>query len=62
MKRVRDNKKEVMENGISITGQELDMFNFMNKRAEAFEKNELDPDVLKKLVEELKSSKGNRRK
>ena len=62
MKRVRDNKKEMMESGIGLSGHELDVFNFMSKRAEAFEKNELDPDALKKIVEDLKSNRSTTKK
>lgn len=36
---------------------EVDMFNFMNRRANAFEKNELDVDILKDLVIEMKQNR-----
>ena len=51
-----------MESGIGLSGHELDVFNFMSKRAEAFEKNELDPDALKKIVEDLKSNRSTTKK
>ena len=33
------------------------MIQFMNRRADAFERNEIDPDNLRKLVEDLQRNR-----
>ena len=42
--------KEMDETGEVVPEDELRMFNFMKKRSEAFERNELEPEGMKKLV------------
>ena len=46
MSRVRDRKKEVKAAGKYLSGQDLEIYNFMNQRADAFDKNEVDPKAL----------------
>lgn len=52
MIRVKQNKEEMIDQGIRVTDpSELEMINFMNKRAEAFDRNDIDPDNFRKLLE-----------
>ena len=44
MKRVKIDRAEMKEDGRRPEASELDNFNFMNKRAAAFESNELEVD------------------
>ena len=50
MKRVKAMHKEMEETGETVPEDELRMFNFMKKRSDAFERNELEPDSMKKLI------------
>ena len=49
--------KEMEETGETVPEDELRMFNFMKKRSEAFERNELEPEGMKKLIGTLNSTK-----
>ena len=57
MKRVKDNAKEMAAKGERPPDNELALFNFMNQRAEAFERNELDPESMRRHIEELKENR-----
>lgn len=45
------------EKGLKPAADEERLFNFMTKRAEAFDRNELDPEIMSRLVEGLEISK-----
>lgn len=47
----------MQEQGIRPDPSEAEMIQFMNRRADAFERNEIDPDNLRKLMDELKKNK-----
>ena len=53
--------KEMDETGETVPEDEQRMFNFMKQRSEAFEKNELEPDSMKKLIEQLAGQKRSKR-
>ena len=57
MKRIKDNRQEMAEKGLKPAADELRLFNFMNKRVEAFDRNELDPEVLNRLCNGLNTTK-----
>ena len=57
MKRVKEDRAEMNETGRRPESSEMDMFNFMNRRAESFEKNELEVDGLKRLIDEMKQNR-----
>ena len=50
MKRIKQNRKEMAEQGLRPEPDEAHMFEFMNKRAEAFERNELDPERMRDII------------
>ena len=39
----------------------MTMINFMKSRADAFDRNELDPDCLRRLISEMKANAAARR-
>jgi len=45
------------DSGLKPAAGELGIFNFMNKRAEAFDRNELNPDSLEKILEGIGTRK-----
>ena len=53
MKRIKQNRQEMAEQGLKPAADELRLFNFMNERAAAFDRNELDPENMTKLIAEL---------
>ena len=53
MKRIKQNRAEMAEQGLRPEPDEAHMFEFMNRRAEAFERNELDPERMRDIVAEL---------
>ena len=58
MKRVKQTQREMQESGEQPPEDELEMVNFMRARADAFERNELDPETLKAHIDDLKKSRG----
>ena len=58
MKRVKQTQREMESAGEVPPDDELDMVNFMRHRADAFERNELDPESLRAHIEELKRTRG----
>ena len=61
MKRVKAMHKEMEETGETVPEDELRMFNFMKKRSDAFERNELEPESMKKLISTLSNQQRNKR-
>lgn len=58
MKRVKQTQREMQEAGEQPPEDEIDMVNFMRQRADAFERNELDPESLKSHIDDLKKTRG----
>ena len=56
MGRIKKNREEMEEKGLRPEPGETYFYNFMNRRADAFERNELDPETLNNLLAELKNS------
>ena len=57
MKRVKEQQQEMKDSGIKLSNIEERNAAFMKRRAEAFEKNELDPDSMRRLMEGRQTSK-----
>jgi len=49
--------KEMEASNETVPEDEKRMFDFMKNRSDAFEKNELEPDSMKKLMDELNSTR-----
>lgn len=54
MKRVKQDRKEMQEQNIRPNPSELSTIQFMDKRVESFDRNEIDPEILRSLINDLK--------
>ena len=53
MKRVKEDRREMEAEGRRPEPGEVEHFNFMTRRIEAFDRNEVDPDNLKRIIDDL---------
>ena len=57
IKRIKEERKEMEEEGRRPEPGEQAHYNFMTRRIEAFDRNEVDPDNLKRIIDDLMKTK-----
>ena len=57
MKRLKEDRQEMADEGRRPEPGELAHFNFMTRRIQAFDRNEVDPRNLKRIVDDLMASR-----
>ena len=57
MKRIKEERAEMAAEGRRPDAGELANYNFMTRRIQAFDRNEVDPANLKRIVDDLMASR-----